>query len=82
MSLFQCVILLLPPSFSSCFTFHLIALFIYLRFPKYSTAEEGGRLRAGVVLLTGLMETMAKYGETIGYLNDRYDTSAAKSVMR
>lgn len=61
---------------------HLTSLAIYLRFPKYSTAEEGGRLRPGVVLLTGLMETMAKYGETIASLNDRYDNRAAKSVKR
>ncbi|CAM9392313.1 unnamed protein product, partial [Laminaria digitata] len=43
----------------------------YRLFPKYLPASEGGALRPGVVLLTGLMETMAKYGETIAYLNDR-----------
>ncbi|CAM9853661.1 unnamed protein product [Scytosiphon promiscuus] len=43
----------------------------YRLFPKYSEGREGrGKLRPGVVLLTGLMESMAKYGETIAHLND------------
>ncbi|CAM9800216.1 unnamed protein product, partial [Hapterophycus canaliculatus] len=41
----------------------------YRLFPKYSKGGDG-KLRPGVVLLTGLMESMAKYGETIAYLND------------
>lgn len=44
-------------------------------FPKYSAEkkkeDEEGELLPGVVLLTGLMETMAKYGETISYFNER-----------
>lgn len=43
----------------------------YGRFPKYSPASKGGRLRPGVVVLPGLMETMCKYGETIADLNNR-----------
>lgn len=46
-------------------------LIVVIRFPKYLPLCEGGAIRPGVVLLTGLMETMAKYGETIAYLNDR-----------
>ncbi|CAN0479678.1 unnamed protein product [Ectocarpus sp. 12 AP-2014] len=45
----------------------------YRLFPKYSEGEGdgGGKLQPGVVLLTGLMESMTKYGETIAHLNDR-----------
>lgn len=46
-------------------------LIAVVRFPKYLPHGKGGAIRPGVVLLTGLMETMAKYGETIAYLNDR-----------
>ncbi|CAM9548129.1 unnamed protein product [Ectocarpus fasciculatus] len=45
----------------------------YRLFPKYSKGEGdgGGKLQPGVVLLTGLMESITKYGETIAHLNDR-----------
>ena len=46
-------------------------------FPVYSPEEEGAKLRPGVVLLTGLMESMVKYGETIAHLNDRWVCIAA-----
>ncbi|CAM9979676.1 unnamed protein product [Pylaiella littoralis] len=43
----------------------------YRLFPKYSSEGDGGQLRPGVVLLTGFMESMTKYGETIADLYDR-----------
>ncbi|CBJ27099.1 lysophospholipase l2 pldb, hydrolase of alpha/beta superfamily [Ectocarpus siliculosus] len=45
----------------------------YRLFPKYSKGEGDGcgKLQPGVILLTGLMESMTKYGETIAHLNDR-----------
>lgn len=53
-----------------------------LSFPKYSPDEEGGKLLPGVVLLTGLMESMTKYGETIAHLNDRCDGSGTRIWWR
>lgn len=59
--------------FYSCVGLTFFAAAASASFPKYASVGDGGKLRPGVVLLTGLMESMAKYGETIADLNDRRD---------